>query len=241
MRFKNQFAEVDYPNESYHEEIEVVVMRMTYFSIVNYSYLVINKTSKQSIIVDPAWNMEKVDQALKDSGVALAGILITHSHPDHIHLADPLAEKYNCPIWMSNKEIEYSGYNVSKLKGIDPKPFEVGGISIRPIYTPGHTPGSMCFLIGNNLFSGDTLFAEGCGMCHDTKGAYDMFESLDFLKNQLRPETFVYPGHSYGRPPGQLLSYVIRNNIYIQFKNKEDFAAYRLRKGQNKLGFFDFR
>jgi hydroxyacylglutathione hydrolase len=76
-------------------------------------------------------------------------------------------------------------------------------MQIRPIATPGHTPGSICYLIGDNLFSGDVLFYEGCGICPDIASAHTMFASLERLKTLLRPETRVYPGHCYGMPPGQ--------------------------------------
>lgn len=241
MKFKNLISEAGYRDTGHNGVIQVVVLRMTYISMVNYSYLVIDRVNDRSVIVDPAWEVEKVERALEDTGTVLSGILLTHSHTDHIHLARPLAEKYGCPIWMSYEEIAYSGFHAPQLAGIDTTPWAVGQIQIQPILTPGHTSGSMCYQIGDSLFSGDTLFAEGCGLCPDTEAAHDMYKSLERLKSRLRPETRIFPGHSYGRPPGQEFSSVLKNNIYLQFKNEDDFAAYRLRKGQNRLGFFDFR
>ncbi len=225
----------------YSGVIQVVILRMTYMSMVNYSYMVLDYINNKAIIVDPAWDIEKIEQTLEDTETVLSGILLTHSHPDHIHLARPLAEKYHCPVWMSNEEIEDSGFSAPQLVGIDKTPWSVGQIQIEPIFTPGHTPGGMCYLIGNSLFTGDTLFIEGCGLCPDIESAHDMFESIEYLKNRLKPETLIFPGHSYGRPPGQTFSYVLKNNIYLQFNNKNDFTAYRLRKGQNKVSFFDFK
>ncbi len=220
---------------------QVIVLKMSYLFMINYNYLVIDNTSNQSVIVDPAWDMEKIEQALASARTSLNGILLTHSHPDHIHLAKPLAAKYHCPIWMSNEEIASSGYKAQQLIGIDMMPWSVGQIQIHPIFTPGHTPGGTCYLIGDNLFTGDTLFAEGCGMCADTQAARTMFSSLEYLKIRLKTETHVFPGHSYGKPPGQKFSLLLKDNMYLQFKNENDFAAYRLRNGQNILSFLDFR
>lgn len=218
----------------------VIVLKMHYQFMKNYSYLVVDPSSSQAVIVDPTWQMEKIDQAVVDSRARLRGILITHSHFDHIHLTKPMAEKYDCPIWMSQQEIAASGFNATKLIGIDATPWAVGQMLIEPILTPGHTPGCMCYLIGDNLFTGDVLFAEGCGICPDTHAAHAMFSSLKNLKTRLKPQTRVFPGHSYGKPPGQILSQLLRDNIYLQFSDKDSFAAFRLRRGQNKAKMFNF-
>ncbi|MBG6133268.1 hydroxyacylglutathione hydrolase [Aquimarina sp. EL_43] len=241
MKFENLIMNVGYTDTGYNGIVQVVILRMTHMSMVNYSYLVVDHINNQAVIVDPAWDIRKVEQALENTETVLSGILLTHSHLDHIHLAQPLAEKYSCPIWMSNEEIAYSGYYAPQLEGINITPWSVGQIQIEPLFTPGHTPGGMCYLIGNSLFSGDTLFAEGCGLCFDVQGAHKMFDSIEHLKKRIAPDTLIFPGHSYGRSPGQEFSQVLKHNIYLQFKNKNDFTAYRLRKGQNKLNFFDFQ
>ncbi|MES2824530.1 MAG: MBL fold metallo-hydrolase [Pseudomonadota bacterium] len=218
----------------------VVVLEMMYQFIKNYNYLVVDPLSRQAVIIDPAWQMEKVDQALNDSQASLSGILITHSHPDHIHLAKALATKYDCPIWMSKTEIAVSGFNAPQLIGIDETPWFVGKMLIQPISTPGHTAGCICYRIGDNLFTGDVLFAEGCGICPDVEAAHAMFTSLEHLKTGLKPQTRIFPGHSYGKLPGQLFSQLLQDNIYLQFTDKHSFARFRLRSGQNKAKMFNF-
>lgn len=218
----------------------VIVLKMNNQFMKNYNYLVVDPVSRQAVIVDPAWEMEKIDQALMDSKATLSGILITHAHPDHIHLTKPIAEKYGCPIWMSREEIAASGFSAPQLIGIGTNSWPVGQMLIEPIFTPGHTPGSICYLIGHNLFTGDVLFAEGCGICPDTQAAHAMFASLECLKTRLKPQTRVFPGHSYGKPPGQTLSQLLKDNIYLQFSDKDAFAAFRLRSGQSAAKLFSF-
>jgi len=219
---------------------QVVVLRMCHEFMKNYSYLVIDPGTRQAVIVDPAWQMEKIDQALIDTQASLSGVLITHSHPDHIDLAEPIAQKYDCPIWMSKEEIADSGFSNRQLVGIDPIPWSVGRMLIEPMLTPGHTPGCMCYLIADNLFTGDVLFAEGCGICPDIGAAHAMFASLENVKTRIKPQTRIFPGHSYGKPPGQSMWQLLKENVYLQFSNKESFAAFRLRSGQDVAKMFDF-
>jgi len=220
---------------------QVIVLRMSNKSMINYNYLIVDVVSKFSVIVDPAWEIEKIEEALSESKSELRGVLLTHSHADHIHLAGAVAKKYGCPVWMSKKEISTSGFFCEGLIGIDEEAWIVGDMLIQPIFTPGHTPGSVCYLIGDNLFTGDTLFIEGCGICPDIFSAHSLFYSLNYLRKWLLLGTKIFPGHSYGAAPGESFSYTLKNNIYLQIKNKHDFAAFRLRKEQERKKLFDFR
>jgi hydroxyacylglutathione hydrolase len=170
----------------------VTVLDVRFHFMKNYNYLVTDPVSHQAVIVDPAWEMDTIDEALANAQATLTGILVTHSHHDHIHLSKPLAEKYDCPIWMSNAEIAASGFSAPQLVGIDTAPWMIGQMLIEPIFTPGHTPGSTCYRIGENLFTGDVLFAEGCGFCSDPESAYAMFASLEELKARIEPQTRVF-------------------------------------------------
>jgi len=218
----------------------VVVLDVRYRHMKNYNYLVVDPGTHQSVIVDPAWEIEEIDRAIGETQGRLSGVLLTHSHPDHINLAEVVSEKYDCPIWMSNQEIAASGFRAPNLVGIEIAPWQVGGIRIEPIFTPGHTAGSTCFLIGENLFTGDVLFAEGCGLVPDLAAAHEMFASLEQLKARIAPQTRVFPGHSYGQPPGRPMSQLLRDNIYLQFSNRDSFAAFRLRSGQDRARLLSF-
>lgn len=217
---------------------QVVVLKMQFHFMTNYNYLVVDPGSRQAVIVDPAWEMDKVDAALDEAQASLAGILITHSHPDHLNLAAPLAARRRCPIWMSRREIELSGFRNEWLVGIDNAPWYVHGMQIQPLHTPGHTPGCFCYLIGDNLFTGDVLFAEGCGTCPDLDAAHTMYASLQYLKALIEPHTRVFPGHSYGKPPGQRFDQILKENIYLQISDRDVFAAFRLRKMPARINMF---
>ena len=182
--------------------------------------------------------MAKIEAALTEIRSTLAGVLITHGHPDHIDLATAVAARFQVPIWMSPEEILASGFRAPGLVPIHTEAWNVGELVVRAIATPGHTPGSVCYLIGDALFTGDTLFAEGCGICADITAAHAMFDSLARLKSILSLDTRVYPGHSYGKPPGRPFAELLRDNIYLHFTARERFAAFRLRKGQRITNLF---
>ncbi|WP_395787549.1 MBL fold metallo-hydrolase [Aquimonas sp.] len=207
----------------------------------NNNYLIVDPSSRQAVLVDPAWQVDKLQATIAAADAQVSGILLTHAHYDHIDLARPLAEFYNCPIWMSAQEVAHSGFGAPSLQPIDERPWQVGGLWIEPILTPGHTPGCVCFRIGDNLFTGDVLFAEGCGICTSVDAAHQMFDSLEMLKRRLPPQVHVFPGHTYVRPPGQRFGDVQGFNMYLQFRDRDSFAAYRLRRGQSAQSLLNFR
>lgn len=207
----------------------------------NNTYLVVDPVTHQAVAIDPAWQPEAYADALAATRATLCEILITHTHADHIDLAIPMSQHYNCPVRMSREEIAWSGFDAMRLLPLDGASWQVGAMTIEPILTPGHTPGCVCYRIGDNLFTGDVLFAEGCGICFELEGAYRMFDSLQHLKRRLPPDIHVFPGHTYVRPPGQRFSELMRCNLYLQLDDRDAFAAYRLRKGQLGRKVLEFR
>lgn len=102
----------------------------------------------------------------------------------------------------------------------------VGTQRIRLLHTPGHTPGSQCFLVGDNLISGDTLFIGGCGRV-DLPGS-DPAQMYDSLVNRLRAlpdQTVLYPGHDYADRPTSTIGEEKQRNPYMRFKRLEDFLG----------------
>ncbi|OCQ18826.1 hydroxyacylglutathione hydrolase [Pseudoalteromonas luteoviolacea] len=215
--------------------LEVAVLRMVNHYMINYNYLLVDHISRNALIVDPAWHIDKVEYALYSRAAQLKGILITHAHRDHIDLAKPLSEKYRIPIWISKEEVAASGFDAANIELLNNNtPWVTASMTVEPILTPGHTPGCICFKVGDNLFTGDVLFAEGCGIVPSVEAAYQMYDSIQLLKSRVADSTRIYPGHSYGVTPGQAFSDIKDNNIYLHFRDKESFAGFRLRKTQNK-------
>ncbi|HBG81663.1 TPA: hydrolase [candidate division CPR2 bacterium] len=167
-------------------------------------YLLIKENA--ALIIDPGDEAERIIATL--NGVFPKAILLTHGHFDHIGALQDLKAKLKVPIYLQNEALDE--YRVAKehgeVLGISipepPKPdydltdtVKIDGFSGKVIKTPGHTKGSVCFLFGDNLFSGDTLFKGTCG--RTDLPFSDHREMIISLKSLLKllPQTVIYPGH----------------------------------------------
>jgi glyoxylase-like metal-dependent hydrolase (beta-lactamase superfamily II) len=192
----------------------------------NFSYLIGDRETGDTVVVDPAYAADDLVDILESDGQTLSGVLVTHHHPDHVGgsmmgfelkgLAE-LLERQSVPVHVNSLETEW----VSRVTGIARSDLtthehgdrvNIGDIEIELLHTPGHTPGSQCFLLDGRLVAGDTLFLEGCGRTDFPGGDVDeMFRSLQQLA-QLSGDPTVYPGHWYSMEPSASLSDVRRTN-----------------------------
>jgi glyoxylase-like metal-dependent hydrolase (beta-lactamase superfamily II) len=179
--------------------------------MVNFSYLIGDRESREALIVDPAYAAGELVDVAEADGMRLTGVLVTHHHPDHVggsmmgHRIEGLAELVaRAPVPVHTHREEAA--SVTRVTGLDPGDVvahhsgdrvSVGAVDVELLHTPGHTPGSQCFLVGGLLVAGDTLFLEGCGRT-DLPGSDSeaMYESLQHLAS-LPDDTVLYPGHRY--------------------------------------------
>ena len=192
----------------------------------NFAYLIGDRETGDCVVVDPAYAADDLVDALEADGMHLSGVLVTHHHPDHVGgsmmgfslkgLAE-LLERVSVPVHVNTHEAEW----VSRVTGIARSDLtahdhgdvvSVGDIDIELLHTPGHTPGSQCFLLNSRLVAGDTLFLEGCGRTDFPGGDVDdMYRSLQQLA-QLPGDPTVFPGHWYSAEPSAPLAEVRRTN-----------------------------
>jgi glyoxylase-like metal-dependent hydrolase (beta-lactamase superfamily II) len=201
----------------------------------NFVYLVGVEGSPEVLVVDPAWDVGAIEQALAEQGKRLAGAFVSHCHPDHTNGLSELLSRHDVPVYAQRVEVEFSEDLRSRagdaLRAVGPgDAIPVGGRSFQALHTPGHTPGSHCLLAGGALVSGDTLFIEGCGRC-DLKGgnAEDMYRSLRQVLLKVPDETRLWPGHDYGQVPVAPMGEVRRTNPYFAFPDVASFVEYRMR------------
>lgn len=205
--------------------------------MINYCYIMVDRESREAIIVDPAWDTKQIVGEIEQLRVKLTAILLTHCHIDHVDKVESLVKKYNPKVYMHEEEIAYYNYsapNLTPLKHLEE--VIVGNTVIRCLHTPGHTKGGACYLLSDDVFTGDTLFIEGCGIC-TTKGGdpEEMFDSLQLLKEMVPSHAAVYPGHMYRMELGQSFGSLKKLNIYLALDNKEQFVRFRMRKRQSNL------
>ena len=194
----------------------------------NFIYLIGDTAKRECVMVDPAWDVAGVLQEAERDGMKVMGALVTHAHFDHVNGLDEFLEKVKGKIYCESREAEFLKFWESDLKPVESgEKLAVGDIEITFLHTPGHTPGSQCFLVENQLVSGDTLFIGACGRC-DLPGGNpeEMYESLKRL-SELDEKTILFPGHNYADQPTSTIGEERRTNPYLQRQSLKDFLTFR--------------
>lgn len=222
-------------------DYQVFPIRTQSKGFINFGYVVIDRVTRKAAIVDPAWELLKYTELLTRLDANLHAIILTHAHLDHVDLVQPLLHLYNPVVYMGREEISRYRYQCNNLQALeDMDRISVGSTQFTCIHTPGHTSGGMCYLFRESIFTGDTVFIEGCGVCHLEGGsAEQMFHSIQRLKKILAPEVRIFPGHSFGQPPGLSMAKLLEHNLYFQLDNMSHFIDFRMRKNQRSM--FDFK
>lgn len=205
----------------------------------NFAYLIGDRETGHAVVVDPAYAAGDLLDILDADGMRLSGVLVTHHHPDHVGgtmmgytlagLAE-LLERVEVPVHVNTHEALY----VSRVTGIPMSSLTshehgdkvgVGVVDIELLHTPGHTPGSQCFLLAGRLVAGDTLFLDGCGRTDFPGGDVDeMFRSLQQLA-ALPNDPTVFPGHWYSTEPSAALSEVKRSNYVYKASTLDQWRS----------------
>ena len=196
----------------------------------NLIYLVWDIETNKTAIIDPAWDLTKVHSFIKDNNLILEKILLTHSHHDHVNAIDKILINHDVQIHINKKEKLFWGKIYDNFFTNDGDDLiNLGKTQIRSMHTPGHTPGSACYLIGSNLIAGDTLFVFGCGRC-DLHGGRpeEMYNTLKNLKFHLNEETLILPGHNYSTKKTSTLREQIEGNPFFHFNDLKKFINYRM-------------
>lgn len=203
--------------------------------MVNFAYLLGDRETGECVVVDPAYNVDDLVAIAEADDMKIIGALASHYHADHvggsmmgysIEGIARLLELHNIPIHVNENEVPW----IVKTTGVSEDHLcahssgdvvSVGDLAITLVHTPGHTPGSQCFLVNGCLVSGDTLFLDGCGRT-DLPGSDvgQMYDSLSRLAS-LPDDTIVLPGHRYSEPPAARLSDVKQFNYVFKPKSKE--------------------
>jgi len=220
-------------NDLYFKQVPIGPMQ-------NFVYLIGSVSARQCLIVDPAWDTDKLLSLAQQDDMEVIGALVTHYHPDHVGGAfgsfrvpggvTELVAKAKARIHVNKHEADglkvVTGLSESDLVRHDASDrVDVGDVSIELIHTPGHTPGSQCFLVRNRLVAGDTLFINGCGRV-DLPGAdpAQMETSLQTLA-KLPDDVVLHPGHDYANKPTDTMGEQKRSNAYLQLALRGQFAS----------------
>ena len=208
--------------------------------MVNFSYLIGDRRTGEVVVVDPAYNTDDLVNTVEADGMKLVGALGTHYHADHVggsmmgfelNGIAQLLERVNVPVHVQDAEAEL----VTKVTGVTDDHLvrhgsgdvvSVGDVEIELIHTPGHTPGSQCFLVRGCLVAGDTLFLDGCGRTDLPGGdAEQLYYSLTDRLAKVPDDTILYPGHQYSPEASKPMGETRASNIVYKPSSVEQWMA----------------
>lgn len=194
--------------------------------MVNFVYAIGDRETDECLLVDPAYGVRQLIDIVGADDMTVTGVLATHYHPDHVggsmmgHSIEGISELLeivDCPVHVQRDEIEWIDKSTSvgadQLVGHESGDLvTVGSVDITLLHTPGHTPGSQCFLVDGRLVAGDTLFLEGCGRT-DLPGSdpAQMVASLRRL-SEVPDEIVLFPGHRYSAAASATMEKVKQTN-----------------------------
>jgi hydroxyacylglutathione hydrolase len=217
-------------NSLYFKQLEIGPMQ-------NYVYLLGSLQTRKVAVVDAAWEIDTILKVAAKDDVEITHAFVTHTHPDHVggrfagvEIAgiNELLSKCKAKVVVHKAEADFlQGLSPSDIiKSDSGDKIDVGGMEIQLLHTPGHTPGSQCFLVDNRIVSGDTLFIDGCGRVDFPGGnAEQMYYSLTQKLMALPDETILFPGHNYAPLPQATLGEQKKTNPYLRFTSLKQFLA----------------
>ncbi len=208
----------------------IIVQQMAIGPMENFVYFIGDAQTREVAVVDPAWNVDFLRQEAAAQNLKIIAAFLTHGHPDHTNGVKSLLSAHDIPVYISQHEVPILIPKYKNVKTVKPnEKLKIGQTEWLCLHTPGHSPGCQCFLAGNHLITGDTLFIDGCGRC-DLPGSNPttMYHSLYDVIMKLPAQTILYPGHDYGPAPTALLSEQKKTNPYLQCKDLQEFLSERM-------------
>ena len=178
----------------------VTVKTLTVGPLATNCYLVYEEGARQCLVIDPGYEPETVLASLEKAQLTPAAILLTHGHFDHVGGVKQLVEVTGAPVYLCALDTAMPHpltagplYYTHTLE--EGSVLSLAGLTLQVLHTPGHTPGSVCFVCQDVIFSGDTLFAGSCGRTDLPGGSWrTLMESLQRLA-RLEGDFRIFPGH----------------------------------------------
>ncbi len=164
------------------------------------TYIIHEEASKTCCVIDPGYEADTILDKVEELGLTIEAILLTHGHFDHVGAVKEIAAETGCKVYLHAADLSMPPMmTAGKLYYTDTyaegDTLELAGLTISILHTPGHTPGCVCLLVDNAIFSGDTLFAQGCGRTDLPGGDWaTIVASLNRLA-KIEGNFWVYPGH----------------------------------------------
>lgn len=199
----------------------------------NFGYLAADETSRKAVVVDPSYSPEAIAEFAKQEDFKIRYVFCTHGHYDHTNGNDKIESLTGVRALLFGDTDPNTGQKVS-----DDARFPLGDLEIRIMHTPGHTNDGICVLVGDALFTGDTLFVGKVGGTDLGAQARAEYDSLHEKLMKLPDQTRVFPGHDYGTAPESTIAnerasnpFLLRPDFDSFVDLKKNWARYKIEHG----------
>ena len=184
----------------------------------NLAYLVADSSARIALVIDPSYAPDKPVRVAHQAAVSIRRAFCTHGHHDHTN-GNPQFERLTGVRPLLFGDID----PLTRTSVSDSAKFPLGELAVQVIHTPGHTPDSICLLIGDALFTGDTLFVGKVGGTDLGRGAEQLYASLHDKLLALPPATRVFPGHDVGVASESTIAHERETNPFLRCPDLDSF------------------
>lgn len=197
----------------------MIVHQIQVGNMQNFSYIVVDEDTNESIIIDPSWDLIELEMVIKENNLKIKYIVNTHHHFDHTLGNEAMVESTKAPIIQhENSELKHD------ISVKDGDVIEFGNSKLKVLHTPGHSKDSICLIGDGKIFSGDTLFVGNCGRIDLPGGsAKELYHSLFDVLYPLDDNLILYPGHNYGHKETSTIGQEKITNMVMQKRTEQQF------------------
>jgi len=197
----------------------VIVHTISVGDMLNFTYIIEDEDTGQSILLDPSWDLDKLEEIIRRKSLQIKYIVNTHHHFDHTLGNEAMSKSTKARI------IQHTASNLHHDVTVDDNSrIEFGNSGLTVLYTPGHSQDSICLASADKIFTGDTLFVGSCGRVDLPGGsARSLYHSIFDVLYKLDDNLVVFPGHNYGPTPTSTIGLEKRTNPVMQKMTEAEF------------------
>ncbi|KFM18923.1 Hydroxyacylglutathione hydrolase protein [Marine Group I thaumarchaeote SCGC AAA799-P11] len=197
----------------------MIVHQIQVGNMQNFSYIVEDEDTSESIVIDPSWDLIELEMVIKENSLKIKYIVNTHHHFDHTLGNEAMVESTKASIIQhENSELKHD------IAVKDGDVIEFGNSKLKVLHTPGHSKDSICLIGDGKIFSGDTLFVGNCGRIDLPGGsAKELYHSLFDVLYSLDDNLILYPGHNYGHKETSTIGQEKITNMVLQKRTEQQF------------------